>query len=107
MHFAQPQISLVRLFCYYLAPANLLMGFPMRGLSTALTAAVSAVAFTQIASAADLPVKAPVAPVAAPYNWTGFYIGANIGGGWGNRDVNYSGNDPLSVFTTASGVVIP
>src|ERR1700684_2196359 len=29
--------------------------------------------------AADLPVKAPVA-VAAPWSWTGFYIGGNIGG---------------------------
>jgi outer membrane immunogenic protein len=32
------------------------------------------------ASAADLPVKAPVA--AAPlYNWTGCYVGGNVGGG--------------------------
>ena len=34
--------------------------------------------------AADIPVKAPVvAPVMAPavYNWSGFYIGGNIGGG--------------------------
>jgi outer membrane immunogenic protein len=37
------------------------------------------------AMAADIPVKAPVvAPVMAPitYNWTGFYIGGNVGGGW-------------------------
>jgi outer membrane immunogenic protein len=33
------------------------------------------------ASAADLPLKAPPAPVAAAiYNWSGFYIGANVGG---------------------------
>lgn len=40
--------------------------------------AVSAPAF-----AADLPMKAPpmVAPVAV-YNWTGFYIGGHVGGGW-------------------------
>jgi outer membrane immunogenic protein len=40
--------------------------------------------FTQIASAADMPVKAPVvrpAPVVvAP--WTGCYVGANVGYGW-------------------------
>ena len=39
--------------------------------------------------AADIPVKAPVvAPVMAPavYNWSGFYIGGNIGGGWANAD---------------------
>src|SRR5262249_53075248 len=32
------------------------------------------------ASAADFAVKAP-APIAAPFSWTGFYIGANAGGG--------------------------
>jgi opacity protein-like surface antigen len=31
------------------------------------------------ARAADLPVKAPP-PIAAPWSWTGFYIGGNIGG---------------------------
>ncbi len=36
-----------------------------------------------VASAADLPVKAPrvVAPL---YNWSGCYIGVNAGGGWDN-----------------------
>jgi outer membrane immunogenic protein len=38
------------------------------------------------AMAADLgaaPVKAPMmAPMAAAYNWTGFYVGVNGGGGW-------------------------
>jgi len=38
--------------------------------------------------AADLPVKAPL-PASAPapaYNWTGFYLGGNAGGAWGNFD---------------------
>jgi outer membrane immunogenic protein len=41
-------------------------------------------ASTGFASAADLPVKAaPMAPVVAPiFGWTGWYIGANIGGIW-------------------------
>ena len=34
------------------------------------------------AAAADLYYKAPVA--APVYNWTGFYIGGNAGGAWGN-----------------------
>jgi outer membrane immunogenic protein len=40
------------------------------------------------ASAADMAVKAPPMPVAAIYNWTGFYIGGNVGGSWSNSDVN-------------------
>ena len=35
------------------------------------------------ASAADLAVKArPVVPPIITYNWTGCYIGGNVGGGW-------------------------
>lgn len=37
--------------------------------------------------AADLPVKAPVyspPPPVVIYNWTGFYVGANVGYGWGS-----------------------
>jgi outer membrane immunogenic protein len=39
------------------------------------------------AVAADLPVKArPMAPVAMAYNWTGCYIGGNVGGKWARTD---------------------
>ena len=47
------------------------------------------------AIAADIPVKArPVAPVmAAPvYNWTGLYIGGNVGGGWGRAEYQSTAN---------------
>jgi len=50
-------------------------GLIMRRLSIAVVAAVSTVAFTQIASAAA-PPPAPV------YSWTGCYVGGNIGYGW-------------------------
>jgi len=54
----------------------------MRRVSTAL-AAIYAIAFSQLALAADLPRKAPVAPAIVPYNWTGFYVGVNAGYTWG------------------------
>src|SRR5262249_29629202 len=56
------------------------------------------------AFAADLRVKAPTpAPIPA-YNWTGFYIGANVGGGWasGTLTDNFSGVDFVD---TNSGVI--
>jgi len=78
----------------------------MRHLSV-LIAAVSAIALTQMASAADLPRKAPGPPPPPPVlSWTGFYIGANIGGGWGNRDVNFAPNDPASALVF-SAVPVP
>ena len=51
-------------------------------------ALASIVSFTVIgvgaASAADMPMKAMPAPIAAApiYNWTGFYVGLNLGGAW-------------------------
>jgi opacity protein-like surface antigen len=70
----------------------------MRRMSIAVIAAASSVALMQIASAADLPRKAPAytPPAPAVYSWTGFYIGANIGGGWGDRNVTYTSNDPAA-----------
>jgi hypothetical protein len=41
--------------------------------------------FGASAFASDLPAKAPVSKteiVAPPYNWSGFYVGANFGGRW-------------------------
>ena len=38
-----------------------------------------------VASAADLPVKAP-RPVVPLYYWTGCYVGGNVGGGWSKMD---------------------
>jgi outer membrane immunogenic protein len=52
------------------------------------------------ASAADLSVRAPVmkAPPPVPvavFNWTGFYVGAHVGGGWGDKDWVAVGVGPL------------
>src|SRR5262245_11207338 len=65
------------------------------------TAAVTLL-LTGAASAADLAArpyaKAPVMPVAV-YNWTGFYIGANGGGGWADKDWN--------IFNDGIGPIVP
>lgn len=42
-----------------------------------------------VASAADLAVKAPRAAIPL-YNWTGCYIGGNVGGGWSKMDLTRS-----------------
>ena len=38
------------------------------------------------AQAADLPRKAPPPAPPPQWNWTGWYIGAHVGGGWGTKD---------------------
>lgn len=49
--------------------------------------ALSALLATPV-MAADLrmPVKAPPPVAVAVYNWTGFYVGAHVGGAWGDKD---------------------
>lgn len=59
----------------------------MRRISFALVAALGmSIAGVSAGSAADLPLKAAspamISPVSA-YNWSGFYIGAHAGDGWG------------------------
>ncbi len=63
----------------------------MRRIGFALLATIAVIGS---AAAADMPVKAPVykAPVVAPpYNWTGFYIGGNVGYSWGKQDLSAGG----------------
>jgi outer membrane immunogenic protein len=81
----------------------------MRRVHYAWLAAVAVIGFTSAASAADLPVKAPVykAPSVVAPSWTGFYIGANAGGGWGNRSVGYAANDRASDFIFTVGGAPP
>src|SRR4029079_5404763 len=48
--------------------------------------------------AADLPSKImPVVRQTPAYNWTGFYFGGHLGGGWART--RYSGSDPLGQET--------
>jgi outer membrane immunogenic protein len=66
----------------------------MSRLSVAFIVAVSAIALTQVALAADMPLKAPIAkaPIAAPrYDWSGFYVGGHVGYLWGRTRVEEDG----------------
>ena len=61
------------------------------------------------ASAADIqrrqvmPAKAPLYTPVPVYNWTGFYVGINGGGGWGRSDFSapFTGDS----FNTSGGLV--
>ncbi|MFH1344841.1 MAG: outer membrane beta-barrel protein [Pseudomonadota bacterium] len=80
----------------------------MKQILAALTVLVSGAVG---ASAADMAVKAR--PLAAVYNWTGFYIGGNIGYGWGqNTNPFVSFVDPapqvgFDPYFAAGGNVFP
>ncbi len=60
--------------------------------------AFGAVAICIAAQAADLPLKAPPASVPAAADWSGFYLGAHGGYGWGH--------DPATSNTTV-GLGVP
>jgi opacity protein-like surface antigen len=60
------------------------------------------------ALASDLPTKAPInkTPIAAPpYNWSGFYVGANFGAGWTNGSLNIPDNNFYGGITEFIGGV--
>jgi outer membrane immunogenic protein len=63
----------------------------MKSLVSATFGAALAIAICAPAAAADLPMVTK-APVAAPvFSWTGCYIGANVGYGWGRARVSTTG----------------
>lgn len=74
-------------------------GTMRRGL-LALVGLAGAATFSGAASAADMgrPVyKAPPAPVATVYDWTGFYVGGHVGYGWAQKDWR----DSVGLFNTS------
>jgi outer membrane immunogenic protein len=81
----------------------------MRRIHCATFAAVVVVGFASVASAADMPIKAPIvnAPVAVPYNWTGCYVGVNGGYGWNNGHSTYQDpnttSDPINQIPFVGG----
>jgi outer membrane immunogenic protein len=71
-----------------------------------IVAAVAMVGSAAGAQAADLPVKAPVykAPVAQVYDWTGFYVGANAGLGFGRSSTHILNTTTGNEATRLGGV---
>ena len=73
-----------------------------------LAAAIAAMGLAGAASAADMPVKAPIvkAPVVLPYNWTGWYVGVQAG--WSHVNDSQDMSSPTfawSVSDAADGFV--
>src|SRR6478609_3273115 len=66
-----------------------------------LLGTVALLALAAPASAADLYTKAPPPPIAAVYDWSGFYVGAN--GGWGSSHKCWDFVTPAGAFVTAEG----
>ena len=66
-------------------------------------AVLTALMIPVAAGAADMRVKAPLAPPPPPpFSWNGFYIGGEIGGAWANGTVTDS-LFGLSVSTSHNG----
>jgi outer membrane immunogenic protein len=77
------------------------------------TVAISAILGLGAASAADMAQRYTKAPATASiYNWTGFYIGADVGGAWGpdisetTIDTNGGGFDPNTFGRGSTSAVI-
>jgi opacity protein-like surface antigen len=71
--------------------------------SSLASVALLAICVSVTARAADMPVKAPTPP--PPYNWSGFYLGANLGGAWTNGSLNIPGNNLYGGLTEFIGGV--
>ncbi|WP_084804876.1 outer membrane beta-barrel protein [Bradyrhizobium sp. NAS80.1] len=60
-------------------------------MKTKLAAAALLLASTSLSFAADLATKAPLYAPAAVWSWTGFYLGAHAGAGWGTTESTLTG----------------
>ena len=71
-------------------------------------AALAALAIASPALAADMAVKAPIAPMPAAYDWTGAYIGGQLGYLWGAARVEDNGviTDDHALINGAIGGVV-
>jgi opacity protein-like surface antigen len=66
-----------------------------------LATAIAAIALIGTpALAADIAVKAPPPAPAPVYNWTGFYVGGNVGASFGHAKTDYN-IAPVTLLTGA------
>jgi outer membrane immunogenic protein len=72
---------------------------------TICIAAIAALIGTP-ALAADIAVKAPPAAPAPVYNWTGFYVGGNIGASFARLKTDFNAA-PVTVNTTGGSFIVP
>jgi outer membrane immunogenic protein len=69
-------------------------------------AAVAALAATSGAFAADPPMAPPVIVAPDMYDWSGFYIGAHVGGGWGVVTQEFDVDPPGPAFVGAPDISV-
>ena len=92
-------------------PGNAGQGAIMRRLLIGGIALVALAAGS--AMAADMPVKAPIykaPPAIVPYNWSGFYVSANVGYGWGQSSNSwnfFAPADNLALFHPGTTTICP
>src|SRR5215207_5242155 len=71
--------------------------------------ALAAPVGTALAADLRVPMKAPVMAPVVVYNWTGWYVGGNVGYSWGRGDTDVAGAFSTITrtrqFRTASGPV--
>jgi outer membrane immunogenic protein len=74
-----------------------------------LTTAIATIALIGTpAFAADMAVKAPPSPPPAPvYNWTGFYVGGNIGASFGRAKTDFNSDPVTLLFHTTPVFTLP
>jgi len=60
-----------------------------------------------LAQAADMPLKAPPPPPPPVFSWTGFYVGADIGGAWGSSTTSAPLTNDPGCFVTILPCYLP
>jgi outer membrane immunogenic protein len=83
---------------------SLQLGISMKNFVVGTLALASAGLVAAPASSADLPARTytkATAMVGPAYNWSGFYVGVNVGGEWSRSDVSTRLIDPGNYFGPA------